>query len=371
MKNWKLTSAIALTAVATAALAYLYGKEDEKPQESAPVSATAESKVDKINWDFLPEVIASYGNKNISRDDLIKIIEEISSSFPGGAQQHKLNPDMIKAIAPKIVNTMIDKKILLEIAEMDGIKPSPELVTEEFDDMLKTVPEAKIEEFKQTLTAQGTNIEQYRNDLAKKSLAQDDAAINRWIKSKIVSSIKVLDEDVKKYYDGHPENFEHNESVNASHILIKSKSDSEEDMNAAKKRCVELKADIDKGSCTFEKTAEDFSDCPSGKKAQGNLGEFERGSMIKEFEDVAFGMKDGALSEPVKTIYGYHIIKRIGHKDKSVIPLADVSAKISDYLKQEQIETKVKEILEKKKTELNVKIFLPEQAVPQQAPEVK
>nr|HPN83820.1 peptidylprolyl isomerase [Victivallales bacterium] len=306
---------------------------------------------------------ASDGDKKISREDLVNVIKEITKSFPG-ASQESVNPDIIKAIAPKLVESMIDKKILLDMAEAEGIKPSAELVIKEFDDMLKTVPQDKIEEFKNALQARGTNMETYSKDLSKSVLAQEDAAINSWVKGKIMSNIKVSEEETKKYYDEHQEAFTTPESVNASHILIKSKSDSAEDMEAAKKRCVEIKADIDKGTSTFEKAAEDFSDCPSGKSAKGSLGEFGRGDMIKEFEDVAFGMKEGSISEPVKTIYGYHIIKLVGHKDKSVKAYADVSNMITEYLKQQQVEKNVKDILDKKKVELNVKINLPEQAAP-------
>ncbi len=60
---------------------------------------------------------------------------------------------------------------------------------------------------------------------------------------------------------------------------------------------------------TFEKMAKDFSKCPSGKSG-GALGEFGRGMMVKPFEDAAFGLEVGQLSGPVKTQFGYHLIKR-------------------------------------------------------------
>ncbi|MBS1960427.1 MAG: peptidylprolyl isomerase [Bdellovibrionales bacterium] len=60
---------------------------------------------------------------------------------------------------------------------------------------------------------------------------------------------------------------------------------------------------------TFEQLAQDFSKCPSGKRG-GALGEFGRGQMVKPFEEAAFNLQPGQVSEPVQTQFGYHLIKR-------------------------------------------------------------
>ena len=58
----------------------------------------------------------------------------------------------------------------------------------------------------------------------------------------------------------------------------------------------------------FGKLAKKFSDCPSGNNC-GDLGYFTRGKMVKEFEDAAFSMQSGQVSQPIQTKFGYHIIK--------------------------------------------------------------
>ena len=85
--------------------------------------------------------------------------------------------------------------------------------------------------------------------------------------------------------------------ISASHILVEQE--------------FEVK-DLEKklqGGETFEKLAQDFSKCPSGKSG-GALGEFGRGMMVKPFEDAAFQLEPGQVSAPVKTQFGYHLIKR-------------------------------------------------------------
>ena len=87
------------------------------------------------------------------------------------------------------------------------------------------------------------------------------------------------------------------QQVKASHILVKT------DTEAGS-----LLFDIKRGIITFEDAARQKSICPSGKKG-GDLGWFRRGQMVKEFEDAAFAMKKGELSKPVKSQFGWHIIR--------------------------------------------------------------
>jgi peptidyl-prolyl cis-trans isomerase C len=89
--------------------------------------------------------------------------------------------------------------------------------------------------------------------------------------------------------------------VRASHILVSSEREANR-----------IFGDIAKGK-DFSEMARRYSSCPSGKGG-GDLGFFEKGQMVKEFEDVAFAMKDGEVSRPVKTQFGYHIIKVTGRK---------------------------------------------------------
>ena len=87
--------------------------------------------------------------------------------------------------------------------------------------------------------------------------------------------------------------------VKASHILVEKQSQ-------ALKVLEELKAGAD-----FRELAKKYSTCPSGKKG-GDLGQFGRGQMDRAFEQAAFALRTGQVSEPVKTQFGYHIIKRTG-----------------------------------------------------------
>ena len=114
---------------------------------------------------------------------------------------------------------------------------------------------------------------------------------------KAVEKVRVTDEEVKKYYDEHPEQFDSGESFNASHILVDNKE-----------LAAELKAKIESGELTFENAAMEHSTCPSGKQG-GSLGDFGHGQMVPEFENACSDMNEGELSDPVQTQFGWHLIK--------------------------------------------------------------
>ena len=87
-------------------------------------------------------------------------------------------------------------------------------------------------------------------------------------------------------------------NVHCAHILVKTQQEADE-----------ILGKIDKGE-SFSKIASEKSLCPSGKKG-GDLGTFGRGNMVREFEMAAFGLEKGQISKPVKTQFGWHIIKRL------------------------------------------------------------
>ncbi len=142
---------------------------------------------------------------------------------------------------------------------------------------------------------------------------------------KAIASVSVSDKDAEDYYNENRERFFSEESVNASHILV----DSEE-------LALELLAKIKSGEISFEDAAAENSTCPS-KANGGNLGDFGRGQMVPEFDSAVFEMQVGEISEaPVKTQFGYHLIKLISKREAEAIPFAEIAPEIKNALLQEK-----------------------------------
>lgn len=141
---------------------------------------------------------------------------------------------------------------------------------------------------------------------------------------RVIENVSVTDEDVKKYYDEHKEQFKVGEAVSASHILV----DSEE-------KAAELKTKIENGEISFEDAARENSSCPSSQNG-GALGEFTHGQMVAEFDEAAFSMEVGAISAPVKTQFGYHLIKVTDKKGPSEMSFDDVKDQIKNVVLNEK-----------------------------------
>ncbi len=325
------------------------------PAAPAPAVAVDAQKAPKIvtveeKFAFLPEIIAEVGDRKVTRQDFFN---DIKTQIPQGMLA-EIPEDRTKELSKRMVDGMVDKIVLLKLVEKDGIKPSPELVKEEFDKMVKSLSPDKLEMFKKQLTEQGKTLDSYKEDLAKDKNAQEGLSINRWIETKIVPKAAVSDADVEKYYRENQDQFKTPESVTASHILVAVNKD--RDDAAAKKKAGDILAQLKQGG-DFEKTAEAESDCPSGKGAKGSLGEFAHdGRMVKEFEDAAFSLAPGQMSELVKTQFGYHIIKVSAKKPAAYVELDKVKQPIKDNLSGKAVDDAIKDAIQKEKDALKVKV---------------
>ncbi len=142
---------------------------------------------------------------------------------------------------------------------------------------------------------------------------------------KVFESVRVSDDEVRKYYDDNKEQFIAGETVEASHILV----DSEELAH-------ELRERIAKGELSFEEAAKSYSSCPS-KENGGSLGEFGRGQMVPEFDAAVFAMEVGEISkEPVKTQFGYHLIRLDARHEAKPVDFAEFADKIKEHVLAEK-----------------------------------
>jgi peptidyl-prolyl cis-trans isomerase C len=224
------------------------------------------------------------------------------------------------------IQNLINQRLLLAEAERQGTQPDEKAVQDRFTETVARF--SSPEEFQGTLQSMNLSRESFQEEI------RQDMMIEALLDAELKDVKKVDPEDVSAFYRDHPESFRSPEQVRASHILIAVEAGASEEQRAQKKLQLEsLKAQIEKGA-DFGQLAGENSDCPS-KARGGDLGYFQRGKMVKPFEDAAFALKVGEMSEIVETQFGYHLVKVTDHQDPKEATLDEVKGQIEMLLKRE------------------------------------
>ena len=175
---------------------------------------------------------------------------------------------------------------------------------------------------------------------------------------RFVKDVTVTDADAKKYYDENQKYFEQSEQVKASHILIKVEPTAEDsEKTTAREKIQEIKQKLEAGG-DFAELAKKSSEGPSGPNG-GDLGYFGRGQMVPSFEETAFALEVGHVSEPVETQFGYHLIKVFDKKSGSTTPFEEVKERIEQFLKGQKMNEAVGLYIGTLKEKAEVESFLP------------
>jgi len=163
----------------------------------------------------------------------------------------------------------------------------------------------------------------------------------------IAAQMTVSDDDIKSYYDQNIKNFSTDEQRRASHILIKVDKDaSAAEKAAAKEKAEEVLALVRKDPANFAQLAKLYSQDEGSAPNGGDLEFFGKGMMVKPFEEAAFKLKKGEISDLVKSDFGYHIIDLTDIKPATVKPLDQVKNQISDEIKKQKASKQFSEMAE-------------------------
>lgn len=232
----------------------------------------------------------------------------------------------------EILESLINQEILYQQSVKKGVMVDKAEVAENIGKVKARFPsEAEFEKAiaSMNLTSEGVS------EKIKRSLA-----VSKLIDNTVGSKISVSDDETKAFYDGNPSSFSKPEQVKASHILVKVDTQAKDsEKKAAKKKITDIQTKIKTGE-EFSELAKANSDCPSGAKG-GDLGYFGRGSMVKPFEEAAFSMKPGEISDIVETQFGYHLIKLNDKKEAQKISYLEAKENIKKYLKRKKTDEEV------------------------------
>jgi peptidyl-prolyl cis-trans isomerase C len=167
--------------------------------------------------------------------------------------------------------------------------------------------------------------------------------------------VQIGEEQARQFYDKNVNLYTDQDQVNAAHILVKLDRNADEGTQAAANERVKKIQEALKSGRDFKEVATEMSDGPS-KTRGGDLGFFRRGQMVRAFEEVAFGLEAGAVSEPVRTQFGWHIIKVFGRKQGKAKTFDEVKEGLIESLTRKKVITEKRRLIKELRASAKITI---------------
>lgn len=245
----------------------------------------------------------------------------------------KISPEQADRMLPMLqrqaLENLINRRLLQRAAEQAGVEVAPEKVDERIAKISEQFTSPEV--LNERLAAAGVSEEAFRRQIT------DALKIEKLLEEQAPAS-EVTEAEVEEFYTANPDNFQEPEQVQASHILITvGPEDTEEQKEEKRKQLADIKEEIEDDDAEFAEMAKKHSACPSASNG-GDLGTFGRGQMVPEFEEVAFALEPGDLSDVVETQFGYHLIKLAEHNEARTTPLEEAREKIKNFLQNQRRE---------------------------------
>jgi len=275
---------------------------------------------------------------------------DYDSALAAFMQNNQMGPDATE-----------DQKKEAQKMVMDGLIGS-ELLYQKAKTIPIEVPQAEVDDaIKQMRSGMGEA--GFQNELQRRGMSQADVEglvkqnlmIQKLIKEQVLDRVTVSDAEMKAFYDEHQKEMQKPEDVEASHILVRSSSSDPADKRAAARKKIDEALSKIKSGEDFAATAKTYSEDTSASQG-GTLGAIHRGQTVPAFEEAAFKLNVGQVSDVVESQFGYHIIKVTGKHPAGVAEMSEVKDRIGEFLKQkksrETVETMVASLRAAAKVEI-------------------
>jgi peptidyl-prolyl cis-trans isomerase C len=269
----------------------------------------------------IPDVVARVNGEAVSRAEFERAVQALESRAGG-----PVPPEQRDQVLRGVVDQLVGYRLLVQESKTRNVAVPDGDVDARMKEIQGQFPSE--DAFKQLLAERKMTIEQVKSD------ARQDMAISKLIESEISSKIAVKAEQVADFYAKNPDQFKQGESVRASHILIGVPRDADAAAKAqARAKADQILKDVKAGK-DFAALAKEHSSDPGSAANGGDLGAFQQGQMVGPFNDAAFSLAPGGISDVVETEFGFHIIKVAEKKPGRTIPLDEVRPQVEQYLEQ-------------------------------------
>lgn len=250
----------------------------------------------------------------------------------------------------KALTSMIEEKIIARYATENNVVVKEGEIDQAIDRVLES-NKIKFDELEKALTAQGMTIEKYRERLREQMLIQKITGME-------ITGVNVSEEDARAYYRRNKKKFLEppEEKIKVSHIVLLASEESDPaHFQQAERKIKELLKKIRSGADFAEVAKRESQD--GAALNGGDLGWFKKGMMVKAFEDAAFSLKKGEVEGPVRTQYGFHIIKVTDRITPKAAPYDEVEEEVMAMLRRELFERKRDKWMERLRSQAYIEIL--------------
>jgi len=288
-------------------------------------------------------------------EEMIPLSEVYQHAAPEIARLERegtLSEERKQAALKRALDDLIADKLLVAEEKAASVEVTEQEVDFAVEDVKKQ-NNMDAATFERALAAQGTAMAAYREKMRR------DLAAMKLIGLKVRSKIKIADEDVKAEYARRSKLEEADFEVHARHIVIQvPKSATKPQEEEARKRAEELSRRARAGE-DFVALAKKHSEGPS-KAEGGDVGFFKRGEMVGAFDKVAFTLKPGEISEPVRSPFGWHVIQVVERRASATKPFEQVREELRDRLWREQMQHHTEQYVAELRKRALVDVKVPE-----------
>lgn len=291
---------------------------------------------------------AVVNGKRIPMSDLDREMQAAVRSNP--ELRSRENSAALGEMRQKALEYLINRELIIQEGKKAGLEPQDAEVHAEFAEIEQRF--ASQSAFEQALKQRGLTEEGLRG------LIRRGLTVRKVLAVKIKPTAKpVTDKDVADFYEANKEGFVEQEKVSVSHILIKVSPDASDQEKVDAENNIKTIIEEARSGADFAELAKKYSQCPTASQG-GDLGYFTRGQMVKPFEEAAFALQPGQISDIVKTQFGYHIIRVQDKKPERQLGLEEVSEQIKEALNDEEIDIALEKWLEPIREKATIDILL-------------
>jgi parvulin-like peptidyl-prolyl isomerase len=260
--------------------------------------------------------------------------------------------ELLTQLRREAMDLMVEQALVSQAALNEGIEIDPAEVDEKMEALRSVFDDD--DSFRMKLEGEGFEDE-----------ADYRAHVERMMAAKIyldrirIDASDVSDGELERYYEDNEYRLTLPEQVRVRHILITWKPLGTQDDRAAIRKQMEPVLERARAGEDFAALAEEFSDDYATKDNGGDTGFFPRGSMVPAFEETAFALEPGEISDPVETVFGVHIIRLEERSEPRLLPLDEIREELREHVREEKMEAAVETKIDKLRAAADVEVLIP------------